>query len=349
MGIIDRITSDAVIDAAYEWLCSRRRDYHFNNDVWQLRRWWTEKKPQLIAQLRAGQYRLREQRSVQSQGEVKEIWSAQYALVLKAVAIVLQDVLRPHLSPRCYHLAGTGGLKGAVRDVDAHVQEYDFVFRTDVKGYYASINHDILYKQLATYVQDAVVLDLVQQYLKRMVSVNGYCRNIHQGISLGCPLSPLIGALYLKPLDDLMAKMGCFYVRYMDDILVFAPTRWALRRAIKATNQLLGRLKMEKHPDKTFIGRVSRGFDFLGYRFSPEGLGVAPVTVERFSVRVSRLYEQGATASRIREYARRWLIWVRSGVSANWLDLVITRSDSVATALFVLPGPFLGAVSPNCA
>jgi len=26
-----------------------------------------------------------------------------------------------------------------------------------------------------------------------------------------------MGALYLKPLDDLMAQMGCFYVRYMDD------------------------------------------------------------------------------------------------------------------------------------
>ncbi|NEO95090.1 MAG: hypothetical protein F6K56_34805, partial [Moorea sp. SIO3G5] len=39
------------------------------------------------------------------------------------------------------------------------------------------------------------------------------------GISLGCPLSPLMGALYLKPLDDRMAELGCFYVRYMDDIM----------------------------------------------------------------------------------------------------------------------------------
>jgi hypothetical protein len=41
---------------------------------------------------------------------------------------------------------------------------------------------------------------------------------------------------------------------------------------------------------------------------------VARVTVERFLERVSRLYEQNATASRIEEYARRWFIWVRSGV-----------------------------------
>ena len=41
---------------------------------------------------------------------------------------------------------------------------------------------------------------------------------------------------------------------------------------------------------------------------------MARVTVERFLERVYRLYEQNATASRIEEYARRWLIWVRSGV-----------------------------------
>ncbi len=37
-------------------------------------------------------------------------------------------------------------------------------------------------------------------------------------------------------------------------------------------------LRMEKHPDKTFIGRIERGFDFLGYHFGPEGLTSAART-----------------------------------------------------------------------
>ncbi|NEQ36805.1 MAG: hypothetical protein F6K40_11160 [Okeania sp. SIO3I5] len=49
---------------------------------------------------------------------------------------------------------------------------------------------------------------------------------------------------------------------------------------------------------------------------------MAVVTVERFFERVSRLYEQNATASRIEEYARHWLIWVRSGVERVELHLV---------------------------
>jgi len=33
------------------------------------------------------------------------------------------------------------------------------------------------------------------------------------------------------------------------------------------------------HPDKTFIGRIDIGFNFLGYHFGPDGLSVAKKTV----------------------------------------------------------------------
>lgn len=39
------------------------------------------------------------------------------------------------------------------------------------------------------------------------------------------PLSPLIGAFFLNELDERMERLGLFYVRFMDDILVLAPTR----------------------------------------------------------------------------------------------------------------------------
>jgi len=44
-------------------------------------------------------------------------------------------------------------------------------------------------------------------------------------------------------------------------------------------NQTLNELKVEKHPDKTFIGRIAKGFDFLGYSFEPKGLSIAPKTL----------------------------------------------------------------------
>ncbi|MGO9245062.1 MAG: hypothetical protein ACLPT4_03560 [Verrucomicrobiia bacterium] len=57
----------------------------------------------------------------------------------------------------------------------------------------------------------------------------------------------------------------------------------------------MAELKVEQHPDGTFVGRISRGFDFLGYRFSPEEIvGVAVASVQSCVQRIDRLYEQGA-------------------------------------------------------
>ena len=111
--------------------------------------------------------------------------------MLKAITIVLTEHLKPHLSERCFHLAGSGGMKAAVRDVAENLPDYEFVFRTDVKGYYASINHHILMKIVERYVREETVLALLWGYLRRFVSDGGIFIDLTQGISLGCPLSPL--------------------------------------------------------------------------------------------------------------------------------------------------------------
>ncbi|NEQ70232.1 MAG: hypothetical protein F6K21_33025 [Symploca sp. SIO2D2] len=123
-----------------------------------------------------------------------------------------------------------------------------------------------------------------------------------------------MGALFLKPLDDRMARLGCFYVRYVDDWVILAPTRWKLRQAIKAVNEEMAALLVVKHPDKTYIGRVARGFEFLGYWFSPQGLSVAGKTVARMVEKVRRLYELGVSDEGILSYLVRWQRWVLAGL-----------------------------------
>ena len=81
--------------------------------------------------------------------------------------------------------------------------------------------------------------------------------------------------------------------------------------------QTLSELKVEPHPDKTYIGRVSRGFCFLGYTIASAGIvGIAPQTRKRFVERLTRLYEQGASVERIGDYVRRWQLWAVSGLGA---------------------------------
>ena len=110
----------------------------------------------------------------------------------------------------------------------------------------------------------------------------------------------------------------------MDDVLILAPTRWKLREAIRVLNQTFSELKLEKHPDKTFIGRIEKGFDFLGYHFSPEGVSVAEKTIQKFLARAVRLYEQEPGepfgSLRLRLYVLRWMRWLCGGIKLRAID-----------------------------
>jgi hypothetical protein len=58
--LIGRITSDAILDEAYAWLCHRRRDYPANADVWWFRRNWASEKVRLQQDLLTGTMTLNE-------------------------------------------------------------------------------------------------------------------------------------------------------------------------------------------------------------------------------------------------------------------------------------------------
>ena len=178
-----------------------------------------------------------------------------------------------------------------------HRHRHRFVFRTDVHGCYASIDQDRLYESLESLVPEKPLLRLLWGYLHRTLRDLGFYREVTRGISLGCPLSPLMGAAYLQPLDQAMAASGLFYARFMDDWVILAPTRWNLRHAIRRVNEILACLRLQQHPDKTFIGRVSHGLDFLGHACSAQGLTLAEPTIAWYAEHVPLLYEQDAGAS----------------------------------------------------
>lgn len=168
-------------------------------------------------------------------------------------------------------------------------------------------------------------MNLLTQYVKRSVESGGLFTDYSQDISSGCPLSPLIASFYLVELDNEMAQQPVFYRRYMDDIIVLSPSRGKLRKAIKTINQTFDRLKLKQHPDKTFIGRITKGFDFLGYQFGQEKLTVSPRTLTNHLRRLTQLYEQKKHLPNwqvlLDDYRRHWITWVYSGIESSIIHL----------------------------
>jgi hypothetical protein len=327
MRLLDRLCSDAVLERAFLWLCRQRRRWPDASDVWSFRSEWPAEQACLRAELRAGTFRFGLLDRIHREGgEQVEVFASRDAVALKTLALVLEHGLP--VSRRCTHVKGHGGAKAAIRRLMRRLPQARFVLRTDVRGYYPSIDPVRLVERLARFVPDPQILRLVAQLTARTSERGGHYFD-SGGLPLGCPLSPLLGAFFLRELDERLEHSGLFFVRYMDDIAVLAPTRWKLRRAVKIVNQTLSALGLEKHPEKAFIGRVERGFDFLGYRLSPKRLQVAKATVDRFVERARRLYEQERGKSedfpRLGAYVRRWLRWVEASIARGALGAALCR------------------------
>ena len=115
----------------------------------------------------------------------------------------------------------------------------------------------------------------------------------------------------------------------MDDILILTKARWQNRKAIKQLNQILNKLKVEKHPDKTYIGKIGNGFDFLDYHFNGSQLTVAKKTVEKHVLHISQLYEQlrikkatfSEMAFSLGLYVKHWQRWADAGLQGIKIDV----------------------------
>ena len=144
----------------------------------------------------------------------------------------------------------------------------------------------------------------------------------------------------------------------MDDWIILCPSRWKMRRAVKLMHQALHTLGLSVHPDKTFIGRASKGFDFLGVQFSSNDSAspLATFTTQPSSVAQSRLrttlgkhlsqaaqlYEQGRlqTLARLELYLTHWLryqkgIGIASSAALHTLSKTLHCLCSEATDVMI--------------
>ncbi len=88
-----------------------------------------------------------------------------------------------------------------------------------------------------------------------------------------------------------------------------------LQHVVKRMHGVIAMLQLKLAREKTYIGRIARGFEFLGYRFTHQGLvGLARKTIVNFIGRLSRLYKSGATTSRIAQYVQHWQKWCTAGL-----------------------------------
>lgn len=160
-----------------------------------------------------------------------------------------------------------------------------YCLKLDVKSYFANVNHTILKRILKFHIKDSMVINLLFKIID----------SYKEGLPLGNLTSQLFANMYLNELDR-EAKYNLkikYYVRYMDDIVIFSSNKDYLQQVRKSIELfLLTKLKLSTN-SKTEVFPVRQRFgkplDFLGYRLYITHRTLRKSTVKRFKAKVKGL------------------------------------------------------------
>ena len=186
-----------------------------------------------------------------------------------AAAIVLNPVIEAELGSCAFAYRPGISRQGAAREIERlHREGYQWVLDADIRNFFDSVPHDLLFQRLAKLLDDRELIALLHRWLTAEI-VDGLNPRVRNTIGLpqGSPLSPVLANLYLDRFDEQMEKEGFRLVRFADDYLVLCKSRPKAEAALKLSESALAGLKLELNNEKTRITTFAEGFKYLGYLF----------------------------------------------------------------------------------
>lgn len=164
------------------------------------------------------------------------------------------------------------------------------VLQCDIRGFFASVDHETLLGLLHRRVRDVRMLALLERITRSFSMVPG------KGIPLGNLTSQLFANVYLHELDRFVKHElhERWYLRYCDDFAIVHADRARLFALVPMIEQFLERqLLLHLHPRKVTVRTWTQGIDFLGYVLLPRATVLRTRTKHRM---LHRLTMQNASS-----------------------------------------------------
>jgi RNA-directed DNA polymerase len=202
--------------------------------------------------------------------------------IQQAIHQVLSPVWEPDFSEHSHGFRPGRSAHDAVREAQAYIQAgKTWVVDIDLKSFFDQVNHDKLMGLVARKVRDKRLLRLIGDYLRAPLrQPDGSRQKRHQGTPQGGPLSPLLASIYLDPLDKELESRGLAFVRYADDIAIFASSQRSAERIHGSVVDWIEKhLKVEVNREKSGSGPSDRS-SLPGFRLYCDGrIGIAPKAI----------------------------------------------------------------------
>ena len=189
--------------------------------------------------------------------------------VQQAIATVLSWIYEPTFSDSSFGFRPNRSAHDALRRCLEHAKDgYEWVVDMDLEKYFDTVPQSKLLEMISQTVKDGRVISLLYRFMKAGVMENGVVVRSDIGIPQGGPLSPILANIMLDRCDKELEKRGLRFVRYADDMMIFARSERSANRIMGSiTNFIEKRLKLRVNREKTSVRKITNSVKFLGHSF----------------------------------------------------------------------------------
>ncbi len=239
----------------------------------------------------------------------REIWAANFR------DRIVQHIVYNRISPKIYNLfspdtcaciPGRGThyaakrLHKKVQSITNNWKEEAYYLKCDFSNFFNTLNKEIIYQQITEVFNHKDLLWLIEKIIFHDSRTN-YKDNSNKykdslvpkhksllyndilvGIPIGNITSQLFANFYLRKMDNYINKtLKVSYIRYVDDFIVLSKDKEQLKQIAKDIRIFIKDLKLELNPKKTFINKIHRGVDFVGFVSKPYHLEIRKRTMKK--------------------------------------------------------------------
>lgn len=168
----------------------------------------------------------------------------------------------------------------------------------DFANYFDSIPHKTIQKIMEKYFDDPNIINLIMEIIKapyrskikkikdlkiKNIELQKLNNNKYHGICLGSQVSQIMALIVPNVIDHYIkdTKKFKYYIRYMDDGIVFAKTKKELKSLYIELQMIAKELGLEFNQKKTKIVKARKGFTFLKVKYKVTEAGKIIRKLER--------------------------------------------------------------------
>ncbi len=280
-GLLEEILSASNLNRAYKQVKKNKGAHGVDGmEVEYLLQYLKDNGDELRKSILDGKYRPNPVRRVEipkDNGKMRQLGIPTVVdrLVQQAVAQILSPIFEPQFAETSYGFRPKRSAHDALRKCKEYAnQGYTYVVDMDLERFFDTVNQTKMVEILSRTIKDGRVISLIHKYLTAGVMNRDKYEETRLGLVQGGNISPLCSNIMLNELDHELERRGVRFVRYADDVILFAKTKRSAQRIMEHILPYIENyLQLKVNRTKTEVAYI-REIKFLGYGFYPSNDGI---------------------------------------------------------------------------